>query len=692
MPNIMHYDQEKDRLWFDHNKSNMCTPFSRGRNGASFTLACSARYPVSLIGYRRFLALYPDGELSPEAREVIDAAGAVPDAIKEERYVRRFDGLFRVPPFQHQREVIEMMMYYPKLAILLEQGLGKTFISINALAMLRELNGPEKTIVICPHIVFQSWIDEVEKYSSLRIAPYLGGPEQRRAQREVVAAGEWDILLTTFDMLTDRRASPKKRACGMSNDELWEAWWMMGDMRDFYLESWRKDDLLDSREEAALRGDATKAAKLKILAKIPQNAFPRSVVREAQDAASNEMFFKRLGFDNIIIDEASRCLNPESQRSQAIDTLAARAGRVYLLSGTLCVGRPTDFFMPMHILDPAMLGMKFDRFKQLFCVFSAHNPHMITGYKNLDILKLYIQPHIIERSRSECIDLPKRTIVRRYYTPSDAAIDVLEHIRTNDTIRIGGKVIGAEQPVVKIARAMQVLNGFLYVGEDNDACNSCGHVVSCVSEGIHPGGKGCTKQVARRTDREVHVFKENPKLALLEEDLSDSRPEEKIIIWAWYRQDIKVIAEMLTKKGIGFVTPETKDCTRRFNTDDSIRVFLGQTVQGIGITLNTATCTIYYSHGMSLEPRLQSMDRNYRIGQAKPVIVKDYVAKGTVEENVVELLEHKKDVKEFMQKDICCPTCEHCMLCLKEGIEYLKKGCVHFGERKNAETKKGVWL
>lgn len=65
----------------------------------------------------------------------------MPDAIKEERYVRRFDGLFRVPPFQHQREVIEMMMYYPKLAILLEQGLGKTFISINALAMLRELNG-----------------------------------------------------------------------------------------------------------------------------------------------------------------------------------------------------------------------------------------------------------------------------------------------------------------------------------------------------------------------------------------------------------------------------------------------------------------------------------------------------------------------------------------------------------------------
>ena len=55
------------------------------------------------------------------------------------------------------------------------------------------------------------------------------------------------------------------------------------------------------------------------------------------------------------------------------------------------------------------------------------------------------------------------------------------------------------------------------------------------------------------------------------------------------REKVSLRAEMLTKKGIGFVTPETKDCTRKFNTDDSIRVFLGQTVQGIGITLNAAT-------------------------------------------------------------------------------------------------------
>lgn len=691
MPNIMQYDQEKDRLWFNHNKQAMYTPFTRGRNGASFTLFCSARYPVSLIGYRRFKTIYPDGELSPEAREVIMAAERTPEEISSERYVKQYEGLFRMPPFQHQREAIEMMLHYPRLAVLLEQGLGKTFISINTLVLLREMYGPQKTLVVCPNIVFQSWIDEVKKYSDLRVASYLGEPDMRREQRAAVREGEWDILLTTFDMLTDRKTSTKRRTCGMSNDELWETWWLMGEKQEFYLNNWLKDELVDEEEARALRGDASKADRLKVLAKIPLNAFPRSDVREAQDAVSNENFFRRLGFDNIIVDEASRCLNPESLRSQAIDVLAAHAKRVYLLSGTLCVGRPIDFYMPMHIMDPSILGMKFKRFKELFCVFSQYNKHLITGYQNLDMLKLYIQPHIIERSRDNCLDLPKRTIVRRYYTPTAEMLSILGKIRTCTNISVGKKKLGVELPVVKISRALQILNGFLYLGEDTEACNSCEHVVECVSDGVKQGGDGCHKKSEVKSN-EVYLFKNNPKLSLLEEDLDDSRPEEKIIIWAWYRQDIKTISEMLTKKQIGFVTPEMQDCVRRFNTDDSIRVFLGQTVQGIGITLNAATCTIYYSHGMSLEPRLQSMDRNYRIGQTRPVLVKDYVAKDTVEENVVFLLEHKKDVKEFMQREIRCPECAACPHCQEKGIEYLNKGCVYYEERKNAEMKKVVEL
>lgn len=696
MPNIMQYDQEKDRLWFIHNKQTLCTPFTRGRYGASFTLFCSARYPVSIIGYRRFLALYPDGELSPEARKILDAAEGTQEAIKAEHNVDKFAGVFRVPPFQHQREAIETMLHYPRLAVLLEQGLGKTFISINTLAILDRMYGPQKTLVICPHIVFESWMDEVVKYSDLRVAPYLGNPDQRRAQRAAVQSGDWDILLTTFDMLTDKKVSLKKRTCGLSKDELWETWCCMEGKRDFYINTWLKDGLISEEDERILRGGGQKADKLVSLEKIPQQAFPRSSVMEAKNAVSNEVFFNGVRFDNIVVDEASRCLNPDSLRSQVIDAMAVRAKRVYLLSGTLCVGRPIDFYMPMHIMDPSILGMKFDRFKQLFCTFSKYNKHLITGYKNLDMLKLYIQPHIIERSRDACLDLPKRTIVRRYYTPTEEMLSILNTIRTSTSIKVGRKKLAVELPVVKISRALQVLNGFLYLGEDTEVCNSCEHVVACVSSGVNPEGDGCHKKSAVESkaadSKAVHVFKNNPKLNLLEEDLADSRPEEKIIIWAWYRQDIKAISEMLTKKQIGFVTPEMQDCVRRFNTDDGIRVFLGQTVQGIGITLNAATCTIYYSHGMPLEPRLQSMDRNYRIGQTRPVLVKDYVAKDTVEENVVSLLEHKKDVKEFMQREIRCPECALCPTCQEKETEYLNEGCVYYEERKNAEIKKVVRL
>ena len=123
----------------------------------------------------------------------------------------------------------------------------------------------------------------------------------------------------------------------------------------------------------------------------------------------------------------------------------------------------------------------------------------------------------------------------------------------------------------------------------------------------------------------------------------------------------------------------------QFEANDNIRVFLGQTSQGIGITLNSATCTIYYSHGAALEPRLQSMDRNYRIGQTRPIVVKDYLSKGTVEESLVNLLEHKTDVKKFMQERVQCFTCDNMADCQRENISYLGAGCSWYGERMSAE-------
>lgn len=368
----------------------------------------------------------------------------------------------------------------------------------------------------------------------------------------------------------------------------------------------------------------------------------------------------------------------------AVDALAKKADRVYLLSGTLCVGRPTDMFMPMNILGHDILGMDWAKFVKSFCRTARSNSHIITGYKNLPALKLRIDPHVLAKTRVECLDLPKRVFTRRYYELSKEMRRLYNQIAENDMVKVGENTIATPSPLIKIAKCLQVLNGFVYYNETGEICNDCHHLLDCVEKGIRQGGQGCKVPDAPKAQRGTWRLKTNPKLELLLEDLRDSSLE-KTIIWAWHQEDLLAIRELLTKEKIRFITADVENSAALFEADDGIRVFLGQTSQGIGITLNSATCTIYYSHGAALEPRLQSMDRNYRIGQTRPVVVKDYLSKGTVEESLVNLLEHKTDVKKFMQERVQCFTCDNFPNCQRENIPYLGADCVWYGERISAE-------
>jgi SNF2 family DNA or RNA helicase len=62
---------------------------------------------------------------------------------------------------------------------------------------------------------------------------------------------------------------------------------------------------------------------------------------------------------------------------------------------------------------------------------------------------------------------------------------------------------------------------------------------------------------------------------------------------------------------------------------------------GYGITLTAARAVLYYSNSYDLEKRLQSEDRAHRIGQTRSVLYVDLVARGTVDEKILEVLQRK---------------------------------------------------
>jgi SNF2 family DNA or RNA helicase len=244
--------------------------------------------------------------------------------------------------------------------------------------------------------------------------------------------------------------------------------------------------------------------------------------------------------------------------------------------------------------------------------------------------------------------------------------------------------------IVKLNKLRQVLSGFLMPSVNRvGVCDACPRVADCVREDVQPGRPGCVKAV--KVEPYEPISLETGKIALLEEDLEDCR-DEKLIIWAWYRHDLARIKDLLCKRKIPFVSAGDRDSAFRFEDSPDCRVFVGQTKQGVGITLNSATCMVYYSHGFDLEARLQSMDRNHRIGQTKPVLVKDYICKGTIEEDLVWLLDHKRDVKDFMQTSVDCFLCGEFTRCREKGISSMRARCAHHDARLASETKRKLAL
>lgn len=722
---VLEYDPVAKSFWFRYDKDLI------GMAGATVDLRGGRRYvfgDVSPKNYRNiklFKELFKgEAKATPEAKKRIAA-------IKEEQeknYVQEYMDLFAGKPFEHQMKAVEAMQKSDRLALLLEQGLGKTYISLMSLRMFKKRDGYLRALVMCPAIVFDTWLAEAEKFTpELRIIPYKGDLQARLAVQRRIKCGEssdkyrdncgenWDIILTTYDMLRD----PDNKSRLIYKGLAWEM--VPADVREklanvlFVNDSKARDTLLtDSSKLAKTRRntwlnacgklfkdiDPKKEVERAMVAAFPEVAkeikLYNSLISQIIKADRAEEFFNILDLSVTVFDEASRLINHASHTAKAMEGL--KSHRVYLLSGTLCVGRPTDMYMPMRILDTSIFSMNWWQFRNRYCITSSYNANIITGYKNVDDIKARIEPFIISYKRDECFDMPDRTIVTCYYPVGEKVRDLYNGIITaEDYVKIGNRRLFCGMDIQKIQKCLQVLSGFVHITPGTEHCGECGdeQIEKCMDKGVIPSSPKCPRHNEFR-ESEIDIdlpLSENPKLAMLENDLKDIAPFEKVIVWAWYQYDLAEIEKLLKKLKIRYITADESKCAQRFEADDNIRVFLGQTMQGIGITLNSATTMIYYSHGTALEPRLQSMDRNMRIGQTRKLVVRDYVCRGSVEEAIVTLLQHKDDVHAFMQKDTRCIMCAaNYAECREKGIQQYKKGCIYCNELQAAQEKKTLGL
>ncbi len=137
---------------------------------------------------------------------------------------------------------------------------------------------------------------------------------------------------------------------------------------------------------------------------------------------------------------------------------------------------------------------------------------------------------------------------------------------------------------------------------------------------------------------------DNPRFAVftdLLEGLLEEDPERSIITWAMRIHEIGQVAAYPEAQGIspGTYMARPKRTNEKELIDDfqakRVQVFLGNpAAAGIGITLTAAGMAIYYTTDEDNELRMQSEDRNHRIGTINPVLYFDLTCLDSIDEKI----------------------------------------------------------
>ena len=113
---------------------------------------------------------------------------------------RSIDDLLSRPLLPYQVEGVLHLVFGERALLADDMGLGKTVQAIAACALLKELRGIERVLVICPASLKAEWEEQIRLFSDLPAAAVFGNSAQRRRQYR---SGEFFTLCNYEQVLAD---------------------------------------------------------------------------------------------------------------------------------------------------------------------------------------------------------------------------------------------------------------------------------------------------------------------------------------------------------------------------------------------------------------------------------------------------------------------------------------------------------
>ncbi|MEO7254976.1 MAG: DEAD/DEAH box helicase [Casimicrobium sp.] len=332
----------------------------------------------------------------------------------------------------------------------------------------------------------------------------------------------------------------------------------------------------------------------------------------------DEKMLADIEWDVVVFDEAQTLKNAKAKTYQSAQSL--KAHQRIALTGTPMENHLGELWAIYNVLIPGLLG-DLDGFNRIF----RHPIEQRADSEQMKKLKARIRAFILRRGRDQVLtELPPKTEYTRWIELETAQADMYESLRTaiHDDIR---KVIdkkGLKNSTIHILDALLKLRQ-----------------VCCDPRLVKlPGAKKhiATAGSAKLEWLGTHVPE------LMEEGRS-------MLIFSQFTSMLALIAEMLNAKGIAFslLTGDTNDRDTPIADfqEGKTRVFLlSLKAGGVGLNLTAADTIIHYDPWWNPAVEAQATARAHRMGQDKPVIVTKLVAKGTLEERMLDMLARKREL------------------------------------------------
>ena len=330
--------------------------------------------------------------------------------------------------------------------------------------------------------------------------------------------------------------------------------------------------------------------------------------------------FAAVRWHTIVLDEAQAIKNNATKRSQAV--MALQGDFKMVATGTPLENHLGELWNLFRFINPGLLGSA-EQFNLRFAgpIEKAQDKRAEQGARTR--LRRLIQPFILRRTKAQVLaELPPRTeiVLPVDLTPQETAL--YESLRRDALARLAALEQPQNQKSIEILAEMMKLRR---------AC--------CNPNLVAP---------------ELNL--ESSKLtafARLVDELLDNR--HKVLVFSQFVDHLTLIRRHLDGRGIRYQyldgsTPmaERKKRVDAFQAGDGDVFLISLKAGGVGINLTAADYVIHMDPWWNPAVEDQASDRAHRMGQLRPVTIYRLVARHTIEEGIVDLHKHKRDLADSL--------------------------------------------